>query len=226
MFRSYEETAGSLLICPSILSADFSALGQAVEQVAADADLIHVDIMDGHFVPNLTIGPPVVAALRKKTRLPLDVHLMIENPINWIDTYAASGADILTVHAEACPHLLRVVQQITAAGCSASVALNPGTPLEAVEEALPYVDMILLMTVNPGFGGQKYIPSMLDKIVRLRQRLNHLKRPVHLQIDGGIYTGNIRANYQSGADMIVVGNAVFGQPDPVAAIRELRRCAL
>lgn len=226
MIKNYQETAGSLLICPSILSADFAALGQAVEQVAADADLIHVDIMDGHFVPNLTIGPPVVAALRKRTRLPLDVHLMIENPINWIDNFAASGADMLTVHVEACQHLLRVVQQIAAAGCAAGVALNPGTPLEAVEEVLPYVDLVLLMTVNPGFGGQKYIASMLDKISRMRRRLDNLGKPVHLQIDGGIFTGNIHDNYHAGADMIVVGNAVFGQPDPAAAIRELRRCAV
>ncbi len=226
MLPSYQETAGRLLLCPSILSADFAALGQAVEKVAATADIIHVDVMDGHFVPNITIGPPVVAALRQSTQLPLDVHLMIENPIDWIVPFAKSGADSLVIHAEACPHLIRGLQMIRESGCSAGVAINPGTPLAAVEEALPYADMVLLMTVNPGFGGQQYISSMTDKIRRLRCLLDQLARPIHLQIDGGVNTLNIRELYHAGADMIVVGNAAFGQADPAAALQELRACAV
>ncbi len=226
MIDTYQQTAGKLLLCPSILSADFAALGNAIDQVSQDADMIHVDVMDGHFVPNLTIGPPVVADLRKRSKLPLDVHLMIENPVNWIEPFAASGADTLVVHAEACPHLLRALQQIADVGCSAGVAINPGTSLSQIEEALPYVDMVLLMTVNPGFGGQKYIPTMSRKIKRLRQMLDCQERPVHIQIDGGIYTGNIREAYQAGADMIVVGSACYCHPDPAAALKELRQCAL
>lgn len=226
MLPSYLETEGRLLLCPSILSADFAALGDAMQKVAADADMIHIDVMDGHFVPNLTIGPPVVAALRKHTKLPLDVHLMIENPISWIENFAAAGSDSLTIHAETCQHLLRGLQMIKEAGCTAGVAINPGTSLETIEEAIPFADMILLMTVNPGFGGQKYISTMTEKIRRLRQMLDRQQHPVHLQIDGGIFTGNIRELYLAGADMIVVGNAVFGQPDPAAALQELRRCAV
>jgi ribulose-phosphate 3-epimerase len=226
MIPNYHETNGRLLLCPSILSADFSALGEAVSLVAGDADLIHVDVMDGHFVPNLTIGPPVIKDLRRLCPLPLDVHLMIENPISWIDAFVESGADSLVVHAEACPHLLRALQLIACAGCSPGVAINPGTPLEMIAEALPYVDLVLLMTVNPGFGGQTFIPSMTGKIRRMHQMISRLEKPVHLQIDGGINSGNIRENHLAGADMIVVGSAVFGQPDPVAALRELRRCAV
>jgi ribulose-phosphate 3-epimerase len=216
MLPSYQETAGRRVLCPSLLSADFAALGEAVEQVADAADMIHVDVMDGHFVPNLTIGPPVVAALRRRSKLPLDVHLMIENPMQWVTAFAESGADSLVIHAEACPHLLRGLQQIREAGCTTGVAINPGTPLSAIEEALPYVDMVLLMTVNPGFGGQ---------IRRLRQLLDHLDNPVHLQIDGGVHSGNIHELYQAGADMIVVGNAAYGTPDPAAALLNLRACA-
>ncbi|HBP37666.1 MAG TPA: ribulose-phosphate 3-epimerase [Clostridiales bacterium] len=225
MIPDYSQTAGRILICPSILSADFTALGASIDRVSGDADLIHVDVMDGHFVPNLTFGPPVVAALRKHCRLPLDVHLMIEDPIRWIEPFAASGADSLVIHAEACPHLLRGLQQIAAAGCTAGVAINPGTSLAVIEEALPYVDMVLLMTVNPGFGGQHYIQTMTGKIKRLRQMLDKQDRPVHLQIDGGISCGNIRETRLAGANMFVVGSAVFDRPDPAAAVRELRQCA-
>jgi ribulose-phosphate 3-epimerase len=225
MIPDYRQTAGRLLLCASILSADFAALGEAIRQVAIDADFIHVDVMDGHFVPNLTFGPPMVAALRKHSPLPLDVHLMIEDPIIWIDAFASSGADSLIVHAESCVHLIRALQLITAAGCSPGVAINPGTPLEMIDEALPYVDQVLLMTVNPGFGGQKFIPTMTSKIQRLRRKLDQLERPVHIEIDGGIWSANIRENYLAGADMIVVGSAVYDQPDPAAALRELRQCA-
>jgi ribulose-phosphate 3-epimerase len=226
MIESYQKTKGKLLLCPSILSADFAALGDAIGKVSQDADIIHIDVMDGHFVPNMTIGPPVVASLSGCSKLPLDVHLMIENPIQWIEPFAASGADALVIHAEACTHLLRALQQITAAGCTAGVAVNPGTPLFMIEEALPFVDMVLLMTVNPGFGGQQFIPTMTDKIRRLRKLLDQQERPIHLQIDGGIYMGNIREAYQAGADMIVVGSACFNNPDPAAALRELRQCAM
>lgn len=226
MIPSYQDTAGRLLLCPSILSADFTALGESIDQVSNDADIIHVDVMDGHFVPNLTFGPSVVAALRRRSRLPLDVHLMIEDPVRWIEAFAASGADSLVIHAEACPHLIRGLQQISAAGCTAGVAINPGTSLTLIEEALPFVDMVLLMTVNPGFGGQKYIETMTAKIRRLRLLLDQQDRPVHLQIDGGIYSGNIFEAFQAGADMIVVGSAVYDRPDPAAALQELRRCAV
>jgi ribulose-phosphate 3-epimerase len=225
MIPLYQETAGRLMICPSILSADFAALGAAVRMVAADADLIHVDIMDGHYVPNLTIGPPVVKDLRRVCSLPMDVHLMIENPLQWIDAFTAAGADSLVVHAEACPHLMRAVQLIAAAGVSPGVAVNPGTPLSAVEEVLPHVDLVLLMAVNPGFGGQQFIPGMLGKIRRMRDLISQLEKPIHLQVDGGVHAGNIREIYQAGADLVAVGSSVFGKPDPAAAIRELKRCA-
>lgn len=222
MLDGYEQTAGRLLLCPSILSADFAALGDAVELVADTADIIHVDVMDGHFVPNLTLGPPVVAAIRKRTSLPLDVHLMVTNPGDLVESFAQAGADTLVFHAEACTHMHRLVQQIRAAGCTPGVAINPGTPLTLIEEILPFVDMVLLMTVNPGFGGQRYIPTMTDKIRRLRSQINALGRPVHIQIDGGLGSQNIREAYEAGADMIVVGSACYCAPDPAAALQELR----
>ncbi|MDW7656077.1 MAG: ribulose-phosphate 3-epimerase [Bacillota bacterium] len=225
MLPEYDKTQDRLLICPSILSADFTALGAAADQVSADADILHIDVMDGHFVPNISFGLPVVKALSKYTRLPLDVHLMIENPIIWIEPFAEAGADSIVIHAEACPHLQRALQQISAAGCTAGVALNPGTSLTAVEEVLPFLDLVLLMTVNPGFGGQTYIPGMQDKIRRLRHQLDQQDRPIHLQIDGGIYPDNVKENREAGANMIVVGSAVFGQEDPAAAIRQLRQCS-
>ena len=224
MIPGYDQTQGRLLLCPSILSADFAELGAAIEQVTETADIIHVDVMDGHFVPNLTVGPPVVASLKRRTKLPLDVHLMVDNPISLIESFARAGADTLVVHLEACAHLHRAMQLIHDAGCTAGVAINPGTSLYALEEILPFVDVVLLMTVNPGYGGQNYITGMLDKIRRLRRMLDTLGRPVHLQIDGGLNLENIRENYLAGADMIVVGNAVYGRPDPAEALRQLRRC--
>ena len=222
MIDLYDKDNTKIQLCPSILSADFAALGAAVEQVSDTADIIHVDVMDGHFVPNLTIGPPVVAAIRKRTSLPLDVHLMVTNPGDLVDAFAAAGADTLVVHAEVCSHLHRTIQQIRAAGCTPGVAINPGTPLQAIDEILPYVDMVLLMTVNPGFGGQKYIPTMTAKIRRLREKIDQMGRPVHIQIDGGIGVDNIKMTVEAGANLIVVGSACYGKPDPAKALNELR----
>lgn len=225
MLDLYDQSTNNILLCPSILSADFAALGEAVEMVATTADVIHVDVMDGHFVPNLTLGPPVLAAIRRRTSLPLDVHLMVTNPTDLIDAFAQAGADTLVVHAEACTHLHRAIQQIRAAGCTPGVAINPGTSLRAIDEILPYVDMVLLMTVNPGFGGQKYIPTMTEKIRRLRKMINDLNRPVHIQIDGGVGVDNIRTTVEAGANMIVVGSACYSKPDPAQALIELRAAA-
>lgn len=215
-----------VLICPSILAADFAALGDAVEKIADSADVIHLDIMDGHYVPNISIGPQVVSDLRRRCDLPFDVHLMVEDPIRWLQPFAESGADSLVIHAEACRHLLRGLQQIRDLGCSPGVVINPGTPLKMLEEAMHFVDIVLLMTVNPGFGGQKYIPTMTEKIKRLRQMINKQDHPIYLEVDGGINSENIGETVKAGADMIVVGSAVFGQPDPAAAIAELRKCAM
>jgi ribulose-phosphate 3-epimerase len=225
MLPAYSKTHDRLLICPSILSADFLALGRDVERVADDADVIHVDVMDGHFVPNLSYGIPIVETLARSCDLPLDVHLMIDNPMDHIDAFSRAGADSIVVHAEACPHLHRAMQHIHQSGCTAGVALNPGTPLTVLDEIIPFVDMILLMTVNPGFGGQTFIDGMTDKIRRLRKMLNERDCPVHIQIDGGINPGNIKENVAAGANLVVVGSAVFGQDDPAEAIRNLRKCA-
>lgn len=215
-----------VLICPSILAADFAALGEAVEKVADEADIIHVDVMDGHYVPNMSFGPQVVSALRRRSNLPLDVHLMVTDPIRWLQPFAESGADSLVIHAEACTHLLRGLEQIRELGCSPGVVINPGTSLQTVEEALPFVDLVLLMTVNPGFGGQSYISTMTDKIRRLRKMIDSQSRAIYLQVDGGINSENIKETVTAGADMIVVGSSVFGQPDPAGAIVELRRCIM
>ncbi|MBP7401998.1 MAG: ribulose-phosphate 3-epimerase [Clostridia bacterium] len=225
MIATYAETNGGILISPSILSADFSALADDVRKVEQAADWLHIDVMDGVFVPNITIGPPVVRALRGRTRLPLDVHLMIIDPDRYVETFAQAGADLITVHAEACTHLDRVLQHIRSLGIGAGVSLNPATPLAQVEEVLDKADLVLLMTVNPGFGGQKYIQSMTDKIRRLRAMMEESGHMSHIQVDGGIGPGNIADIYKAGADVIVAGNSVYGAADPAAAIRELRRLA-
>lgn len=214
-------------IAPSILSADFAALGAAIREAeAAGADYIHVDVMDGHFVPNLTIGPPVIAALRGQTRLPFDVHLMIEAPERSLADYARAGADILTVHVEACPHLHRTVQQIRELGARPSVTLNPATSLETVREILPFVDQVLVMTVNPGFGGQSFIPTMTDKVARLAAMIARAGLDVDIEVDGGVDATTAPALVQAGARVLVAGTAVFRHPAGVAGgIAALRGAA-
>jgi len=214
-------------IAPSILSADFARLGEEVAAVTrAGADWIHVDVMDGHFVPNLTIGPVVVEAVRRSTSLPLDVHLMIEKPERYITEFVKAGAATVGVQVEACPHLHRTVAQIREAGARASVVLNPGTPLLAIEPVLADVDQVLVMTVNPGFGGQKFIESMLSKIATLRGMIDERGHEVALEVDGGISLETIGRAARAGADVFVAGTAVFGAPDYAEAIAGLRKAAL
>jgi len=196
------------LVAPSILSADFAHLADAlVELESAGADWIHVDVMDGHFVPNLTLGPPVIECLRNASNLPFDVHLMIERPELSIADYRAAGADSITVHTEACTHLNRVIHQIKETGARAGVSLNPATPISALEEVLDIVDLILVMSVNPGFGGQSFIESSLDKIARIKQMIG--TRPIFIEVDGGISPKNAAQVRQAGAQVLVSGSAVF-----------------
>jgi ribulose-phosphate 3-epimerase len=209
-------------IAPSVLSADFGALAEEVAKVEAEADLLHVDVMDGHFVPNITIGPLVVQAIHRRTRVPLDVHLMIQNPERYISAFAQAGATYLTVHAEVCPHLHRTIQQIREAGAKPGVALNPSTSLHTVEHVLDEVDLILLMSVNPGFGGQSFIPFVLKKIEELARHLHRLDPRPELEVDGGIKIENCRAVAQAGATILVAGSAIFGAPDPRAAVVKMR----
>lgn len=214
-------------IAPSILSADFSRLGEHVRQAeAAGADCIHVDVMDGHFVPNITIGPLVVSALRPVTRLPLQVHLMIEQPERYIDEFARAGADLIIVHVETCPHLDRTLQQIREAGAQPGVTLNPATPLCTLEEVLDQVELILVMTVNPGFGGQKMIPSTLDKVSRLRALLAARGLQPRIEVDGGINEHTIAQVIAAGADTLVMGAAIFAAEDGVATAMQRFRAAI
>ncbi|MCE1225823.1 MAG: ribulose-phosphate 3-epimerase [Geobacteraceae bacterium] len=211
-------------IAPSILSADFSRLGDEVRAVeAAGADYIHIDVMDGRFVPNITIGPLVVDAVRKVTSLPLDVHLMIEEPERYVDDFAKAGADIIVVHAEACRHLHRVVQQIKATGKRAGVSLNPATPLNVLDYVLEELDLVLLMTVNPGFGGQSFIEACIPKIQALRGMLDSRGCEAELEIDGGAKPSNVARIAHAGADVLVAGSAVFGSSDYAATIAEMKR---
>jgi ribulose-phosphate 3-epimerase len=211
-------------ISPSILSADFSRLGEQVAAAeAAGADYIHVDVMDGHFVPNITIGPLVVKGVRRATSLPLDVHLMIESPERYVAEFCDAGANGLTVHVETCPHLHRTVQQIKELGCWAGVTLNPSTPVTSLEEILPYVDLVLVMTVNPGFGGQSFIETMLAKIQRIRRMLDELGSHADLEVDGGIDPHTTPRVVRAGANVLVAGNAIFGSPKGIAeAVDDLR----
>jgi ribulose-phosphate 3-epimerase len=211
------------LIAPSILSADFARLADEVAVVErGGADLLHVDVMDGHFVPNLTVGPPIVESLKKVTKLPLDCHLMITNADAFIDEFAAAGADYLTVHVEACTHLHRTVEAIKERGVKAGVTLNPATSLHTIEEILSEVDLVLIMSVNPGFGGQKFIPSCLRKIATARQMLDRERSRALLEVDGGIKVDNAAQILAAGADVLVAGSAIFTSPDYAATIAALR----
>ncbi len=210
-----------VLMAPSILSADFTRLGESIALVPT-ADFIHVDVMDGHFVPNLTIGPPVIKALKRTTDIPLDVHLMITNAEDSVQWYLEAGADIVTVHAEACPHLHRVVQTIRAAGAKASVSLNPGTPVSVLRDVLCDLDMVLLMSVNPGFGGQKFIANTVRKTAELVSLSKELGAAPLIQIDGGIDADTAPLVVAAGARVLVAGSAVFCKDEPAEALESIR----
>ncbi len=221
-------TAKTIQIAPSILAADFTKLGEEVRAVTAGgADVIHIDVMDGHFVPNLTFGTLIVEAVRRTTHLPLDVHLMIEQPERYIEAFAEAGATMINVHVETCPHLHRTLQHIRAAGAKTGVALNPHTPFELIREVLREVDRVLVMTVNPGFGGQRLIPTTLDKVRRIREAITALGQPIELGVDGGVDLSTIAKVGRSGADVFVAGSAIFGAAEGVpAAISALRAAAM
>ena len=211
-------------ISPSILSADFTKLAKELKDLEeAGADYVHIDVMDGRFVPNITIGPFIVEAIKKATRLPLDVHLMIEEPERWVETYVRAGADLLTVHAEACPHLQRCLSQIREAGARAGVALSPGTPPGILDYVLDDLDLVLVMSVNPGFGGQAFIPSSYAKIRQVRTLTG--RRAVELSVDGGVKPEHAARLAGAGASVLVAGSAIFGAADPGQAVRELRSAA-
>ncbi|WP_315905726.1 ribulose-phosphate 3-epimerase [Priestia koreensis] len=210
-------------IAPSILSANFANLAAEIKDVeAGGADYIHVDVMDGHFVPNLTIGPLIVEAIRPTTSLPLDVHLMMENPDQYIPTFAKAGADIITVHAEACPHLHRTIQLIKEHGVKAGVALNPATPIDQIKHILEDIDLVLLMTVNPGFGGQKFIKSVLPKIEQISQLIQIRHLSIDVEVDGGVNEETARLCVEAGANVLVAGSAIYDKEDRGAAIKAIR----
>jgi ribulose-phosphate 3-epimerase len=216
-----EYVPGKIYVAPSILSADFARLGEELGRLeSAAADWVHVDVMDGMFVPNLTLGPPIIQALRPHSRLPFDVHLMIEKPERYLEDYRDAGADILTVHAEACPHLHRTLSEIRRLGCKAGVSLNPSTPLTVLENVLDQIDLILIMSVNPGFGGQTFIPQSLHKLEQAKAMIKN--RPIFLEVDGGVSPNNAASVIQAGANAIVAGSAVFKSEDIPGTIRALR----
>jgi ribulose-phosphate 3-epimerase len=214
----------AMKIAPSILSADFGALATDIARVeAGGADQLHVDVMDGRFVPNITIGPVVIEAIRKRTRLPLDVHLMIVEPERYLSDFIAAGADLVTVHAEACPHLQRTLAHIRELGAKAGVALNPSTPADVIEFVLDDLDVVLVMSVNPGFGGQKFISAVLPKIRQVRTLLGD--RAVDVSVDGGVKVDHARLLAEHGASVLVAGSAIFGAPDPAGVVRAMRDAA-
>jgi ribulose-phosphate 3-epimerase len=214
-------------IAPSILSADFSRLGEEIEAVSrGGATILHVDVMDGHFVPNLTVGLPVVQSIAAATNLPIDAHLMISEPGRYAEEFVAAGAKMVSVHVEADAHLHRTLNSIRTAGARAGVVLNPATPIESLGEALPYADYVLVMSVNPGFGGQKFIASSTDKVRRLRRMIDERQLDVRIEIDGGIGLDNIAAVVSAGAEIIVAGSAIFGAGDPEGAARALREATV
>ncbi|MBO3091043.1 ribulose-phosphate 3-epimerase [Schleiferilactobacillus harbinensis] len=214
----------TLRIAPSILSADFANLATDVAKIEDVGDLIHIDVMDGHFVPNLAFGPQVVAALRPLTKLPLEVHLMVEKPENFVDEFIKAGADTILVHAESTPHLYRVIQLIKEAGVKAGVVVNPGTPIESVSPILHLVDEVLVMTVNPGFGGQKFLPDMLRKVTHVAQLRDTMANADYtIEVDGGVNADTIDDCANAGADTFVAGSFVFDNADPAGQVRRLRR---
>ena len=213
-------------LAPSILSADFARLAEQVRAAAeGGATLLHVDVMDGHFVPNITIGPPVVASLRKATELPLDVHLMIENPDQFIPAFVDAGADWISVHQEACVHLNRTLELVRARGARVGVVINPGTPVDTLAEVLDIVDFVLVMSVNPGFGGQKFIPASLHKIEKLAALSKQSKNTFRIEVDGGIGLDTVASVVRAGAEVLVAGNAVFGSGDPKTNSQKLLKAA-
>lgn len=209
-------------IAPSILSADFGKLADEIRLVEKYVDMLHIDVMDGHFVPNITLGLPVIRSIRVVTKLPFDVHLMVENPDNYVDSFIDAGANLLTVHAETSVHLNRTIDHIKKKGAKVGVALNPSTPLTVLDHVLPDIDMVLIMTVNPGFGGQEFIKSMLPKIRKLREMVNKEKLDVEIEVDGGINADTARQSVAAGADILVAGSYIYESSDVVAAISSLR----
>jgi ribulose-phosphate 3-epimerase len=211
-----------MILAPSILSADFARLGEEIAAAArGGAGLVHVDVMDGHFVPNITLGPPVVRSIRKATTLPLDVHLMIEDADRYLDAFVDAGANWVSIHQEAVPHLQRAVAHLRQRGVRPGVVLNPATPIGTLEEVLPELDYVLVMSVNPGFGGQKFLPGSLEKVRRLRAQVVERGLKTLIEVDGGVDAGNARALVQAGAEVLVAGTAVFGEGDPEGGARRM-----